>query len=334
MKESRFKNHAYSFEMASAVRVTGEDAFDFLQSQFSNDLSNLLLDSSATVYGLWLNAKGRVLADSLVLKGEGDAYYLFSESSPASNLLKHLSSHIIADAVELESLTVVGSLIVGSDGMMEIMQSLAIIDEVDSVGSDKDAEINWAIPFIAADQGFFIYPLPDSLAGAYVCCFTDPLSYEKAIDCTKQRAGPWLSENARHFHRIASGFPLIPKEIGPNDLAAEGGLVPRAVSLNKGCFLGQEVVARLYHLGKAQRQLYVLRLEGSVDDFLEHLPYTIVCSDLALGEIRSFYTDESAANCFYAVALIKERYRDQLTTGTEIGKACLKSICSFEAFSV
>ena len=272
-----------------------------------------------------------------MLKGEEDAYYLFSESSPASNLLKHLSSHIIADAVELESLTAVGSLIVGSDGMMKIMQSLAIIDEVDSVGSvssDMDAEINWAIPLIAADQGFFIYPLPDSLAGAYVCCFTDPLSYEKAIDCTKKRAEPWLSENARHLHRIASGFPLIPKEIGPNDLAAEGGLVPRAVSLNKGCFLGQEVVARLYHLGKAQRQLYVLRLEGSVEDFLEHLPYTIVCSDRALGEIRSFYADESATNRFYAVALIKERYRDQLTTGTEIGKACLKSICSFEAFSV
>lgn len=337
MKESRFKNHAYSFEMASAVRVTGEDAFDFLQSQFSNDLSNLLSDSSATVYGLWLNAKGRVLADSLVLKGEGDAYYLFSESSPASNLLKHLSSHIIADAVELESLTAVGSLIVGSDGMMEIMQSLAIIDEVDSVrsvSSDKDAEINWAIPFIAADQGFFIYPLPDSLSGAYVCCFTDPLSYEKAIDCTKQRAGPWLSENARHLHRIDSGFPLIPKEIGPNDLAAEGGLVPSAVSLNKGCFLGQEVVARLYHLGKAQRQLYVLRLEGSVEDLLEHLPYKIVCSGRALGEIRSIYADESMANRFYAVALIKERNRDQLTTGIEIGRACLKSICSFEAFSV
>ena len=337
MKESRFKNHAYSFEMASAIRVTGEDAFDFLQSQFSNDLSNLLSDASATVYGLWLNAKGRVLADSLVLKGEEDAYYLFSESSPASNLLKHLSSHIIADAVELESLTAVGSLIVGSDGMMEIMQSLAIIDEVDSVGSvssDMDAEINWAIPLIAADQGFFIYPLPDSLAGAYVCCFTDPLSYEKAIDCTKQRAGPWLSENARHLHRIDSGFPLIPKEIGPNDLAAEGGLVPSAVSLNKGCFLGQEVVARLYHLGKAQRQLYVLSLEGSVEDLLEHLPYKIVCSGRALGEIRSIYADESMANRFYAVALIKERNRDQLTTGIEIGRACLKSICSFEAFSV
>ena len=93
------------------------------------------------------------------------------------------------------------------------------------------------------------------------------------------------------------------------------------------------MVARLYHLGKAQRQLYVLRLEGSVEDLLEHLPYKIVCSGRALGEIRSFYADESMANRFYAVALIKERNRDQLTTGIEIGRACLKSICSFEAFS-
>lgn len=330
MKESSFKTHAYQFEMATAIRVTGEDAFSFLQSQFSNDLSSLLKDSSAWVYGLWLNAKGRVLADSQVLQGEDEAYYLFSEGSPSANLLEHLTSHIIADAVELESLSVAGSLIVDSEGARAIIQTLALIDPV---GVAADSDNKRIIPYVDAEKGVFIYPSSDSLDGACVICCTDPSLYAKAIDCTKQRETLWLSKNARHLHRIATGFPLIPKEIGPNDLAAEGGLVPHAVSLNKGCFLGQEVVARLHHLGKAQRQLYVLTLEGSVLEILEHLPFTIVGSDRVLGEIRSLYRDEKEDNRFYAVALIKERYREQLTVGSSVGSATLKSICLFNTVS-
>lgn len=326
MKESSFEHRAYQFEMATAVRVTGEDAFNFLQSQFSNDLSILLKDSSTIVYGLWLNAKGRVLADSWVLKVGDEAYYLFSESSPSATLLAHLDAHIIADSVELEALPAVGSLILDFALARKIMQSLALIGGL-------DADVKQSIPYLNAGKGVFIYPLHNSIDGPCVLSFTDASLFERAVDCAKQSSVLWLSENARHLHRITARFPLIPKEIGPDDLAAEGGLVPRAVSLTKGCFLGQEVVARLHHLGKVQRQLYVITLVGSAQGIVDHLPFEIICSNRLLGEIRSLYRDESVADRYYAVALIKERSVSALVTGTTIGAASLQSICPFENFS-
>src|SRR5471030_3245677 len=52
---------------AAWLRVSGPDAGVFLQGQFTNDLG--ALKTSPAVYGLWLNQKGRVLADSFVLRG-------------------------------------------------------------------------------------------------------------------------------------------------------------------------------------------------------------------------------------------------------------------------
>ena len=64
---------------AAWLRITGGDAETFLQGQFSNDLRGLRAGSGA-VYGLWLDVKGRVMADSFVLRGSengDDAMHAF-----------------------------------------------------------------------------------------------------------------------------------------------------------------------------------------------------------------------------------------------------------------
>jgi hypothetical protein len=55
--------------------------------------------------------------------------------------------------------------------------------------------------------------------------------------------------------RIAAGIPSIPDDIGPGDLPNEGGLEAVAVSYSKGCYLGQEVMARLRTRGRVRRRL-------------------------------------------------------------------------------
>jgi tRNA-modifying protein YgfZ len=62
--------------------------------------------------------------------------------------------------------------------------------------------------------------------------------------------------------RIEAGTPAWGKEIDERVLPAEAGLVERAVSLTKGCYPGQEPIARLHYRGHANRALRVLRLEG------------------------------------------------------------------------
>jgi len=63
--------------------------------------------------------------------------------------------------------------------------------------------------------------------------------------------------------RIRAGTPRFGREVDDRVLPAEAGLVERAVSFTKGCYPGQEPVARLHHRGHANRGLRVLELEGS-----------------------------------------------------------------------
>ena len=65
---------AYLHEMPCCLHVTGEDAYDFLQSQFSNDLPKN--KGPFACYGLWLNVKGRVLADSVIVGSDSENLYL------------------------------------------------------------------------------------------------------------------------------------------------------------------------------------------------------------------------------------------------------------------
>ena len=72
---------------------------------------------------------------------------------------------------------------------------------------------------------------------------------------------PLLSEEELERLRIEAGTPRFGREIDDRVLPAEAGLVERAVSLTKGCYPGQEPIARLHHRGHANRGLRVLRIE-------------------------------------------------------------------------
>src|SRR5438046_523634 len=88
-------------EPAAWLRITGADAATFLQGQFTNDLR--ALERGAEVYGLWLTVKGKVLADSFVVRGpRADEFCLGSYFSPAGVIRERLESHVIADDVVIE----------------------------------------------------------------------------------------------------------------------------------------------------------------------------------------------------------------------------------------
>jgi tRNA-modifying protein YgfZ len=104
---------------------------------------------------------------------------------------------------------------------------------------------------------------------------------------------PRLSEEELEALRIAAGTPRFGREIDDRVLPAEAGLVGRAVSLDKGCFPGQEPVARLHYRGHANRRLQVLKVEGA-EPGAELLwegkavgRVTSAVSDIALGYVRT-----------------------------------------------
>jgi folate-binding protein YgfZ len=74
---------------------------------------------------------------------------------------------------------------------------------------------------------------------------------------------PRLDDASLEELRIAAATPRFGSEIDDRVLPAEAGLVERAVSLGKGCFPGQEPIARLHYRGHANRRLRVLDVEGA-----------------------------------------------------------------------
>jgi tRNA-modifying protein YgfZ len=85
---------------------------------------------------------------------------------------------------------------------------------------------------------------------------------EPAVEVLDAGLKPTLADEQLETMRIQAGTPAWGKEIDERVLPAEAGLVERAVSLTKGCYPGQEPIARLHYRGHANRGLRVLRVDG------------------------------------------------------------------------
>jgi hypothetical protein len=236
------------------LRVTGPDAATFLQGQFTNDLR--ALDKQPAVYGLWLTVKGKVVADSFVLRGaQAGEFCIGSYFSPAATIRERLESHIIADDVVVEDATAEWNAV--------------SIFEGDSPVSTETTGV-----------GGFVFP---GRRGAASAEWIFPNARIEAVR-TRLAGRRELSVEEVARLRIAAGIPAIPADVGPADLPNEGGLEADAISYNKGCYLGQEVMARLKSMGQVRRRL--LRVRGSAGA-IPSLPAAVFTEARQVGELRS-----------------------------------------------
>lgn len=111
------------------------------------------------------------------------------------------------------------------------------------------------------------------------------------LDAQPPAGEPPLGEQELERLRILARSPRFGREIDGRVLPAEAGLVERAVSLTKGCYPGQEPVARLHYRGHVNRELRVLRLET-----VELPPYgtEVVYADKPVGRVTSAVADGEA----------------------------------------
>lgn len=242
------KTLGYRYLLRADLYLEGEDATDFLQSQFTNDLRPF--DCGRCTYGLWLDVKGRVQADAYVLQTGATSFRLISEHSAGESIRSHLEHHIIADDVQIDSISgrSFGLSLIGADAV-GILRDLSI--EVPDAG-------NWA-----GTEHLAVFSGRRSGEVNFECIFKREDDYTAVCGKLELAGVRFVSDDVIDFERIAAGYPLVPKELGPGDLPGEAGMAGDAVSLNKGCYLGQEVVARMHHVGQPRRSLYIIEGEGS-----------------------------------------------------------------------
>jgi tRNA-modifying protein YgfZ len=208
--------------------VRGDAAADFLQGQVSNDVEALAPGQGC--YATILTHKGKLRTDLRILRGE-DWFWLDTEAIGHAVVRHTLATYSLGREVRFEDLA----------------ESRSILS---LIGPEARGRLDAAPPaeehaFVEGEHGLYVttHLGVDVIAEPGVGLGVEPVS-EEAAECL----------------RIESGRPRLGLDMGSETIPQEAGINERAVSFTKGCYVGQETVARLHYRGKPNRHLRGLRL--------------------------------------------------------------------------
>jgi folate-binding protein YgfZ len=279
----------YRNSRPTIIRAQGEDAEDYLQSQWSIDLRKM--EEGGVRFGLRLSLKGKVLAGAYLIRLEEEEFLLIAENMPPGALLEMLEENVVADEVEFSD----------ESENWEFF-SLKISDPDSFVGKFGSAILTQS-KFSNLEDGLFF--ADDRLSGDGYCA----LFQKGSVAIDKIREGlEEISESEYDFQRIKGRKYSIPAEVGTDDLPQEAGLEKSFVDFNKGCYLGQEVMARLHAMGKVQRGIIPVRWENEIQT-LPSLPAAVMFEKKAVGHLKSLVRHEDE---WMGVAKIHLKAKEQL----------------------
>lgn len=222
------------------IQADGEDAKAFLHGQLTSDI-NHLGEASAQHSG-WCSAKGRLQASFLVWR-DGDSYRLLLAADLQEATQKRLQMFILRSKVKLTALTDT-SVMLGVAGKQAV-EALAAADLPCPAAPMATAHQGGATVIRLEENRFIVVAAQEALAGLW-----------QKLSAKARPAGVpvwrWLD--------VQAAYPLV-------TLATKEEFVPQmadfdkigGVSFHKGCYPGQEIVARTQYLGKVKRHLFRLR---------------------------------------------------------------------------
>ena len=230
------------------LRLVGDDRIDFLHGQLSHDVRGLPVGGSRRM--LILDVKGHAHAELAVQRRGGDVH-LAVEDGAADEVAARLRRHVVFDQVEVQDL--------GGTLATLTVQGPEARATLERLGWP------WPEPGEAASVAFddaelLLVPAPRSEPGGVDVHLL--ARQRAAIEAALLEAGARPGDEAAlEASRVAAGLPRAGREAGPGVLPQEAGLDGR-VSTRKGCYLGQEIMARLEARGTPKRALARLTLTG------------------------------------------------------------------------
>jgi folate-binding protein YgfZ len=230
--------------------VRGGEAADFLQGQVSNDVE--ALEPGTGCYATVLSHKGKLRTDLRILRGE-DWFWLDTEAIGYAVLEHMLRTYSLGRDVQYEDVTESRSLL--------SLVGPAARERLDAAAPDAEHS------FVNGEHGMYVA----TLLGVDVVC--EPGT---TLDVEP------VSEEAAECLRIEAGRPRLGYDMDAETMPQEAGINDRAVSFSKGCYVGQETVARLHYRGKPNRHLRGLRLTEAAERGTE-----VMLGDKVVGRVGS-----------------------------------------------
>jgi len=245
------------------LRITGEDRLTFLHGMVTQDINGLA--AGHATYAAMLTVKGAMVADARVLRREEDLI-LDLEPGTAARVLEFLGKYLISEEAELHDAT----------------DALALLRLIGPRTEDTLAALlgeAWAPLAHLALREVKLAGVPVLLAGNTALGLPGvdlvvPRASLGAVWDVLERAGAPLGLrplgiDALEILRVEAGVPRFGQDMGETTIPLEANLA-HAISYNKGCYIGQEVIARATFRGHMNRKLTGLLLSADVapGDFL------------------------------------------------------------------
>jgi aminomethyltransferase len=194
-------------------------------------------------YGLALTPKGRPVADAWIVREAEDAFVCACEAGAGDDLGATLRRYRLASRAEIADVT----------------DRLSLLER----------------PLASPGEGWHAGPLGALLLAA-------PGAAKAAWDAAVAGGAVPIGPETRETLRIEHGLPRFGIDFDGSNLPAEAGVVERAISFTKGCYIGQEPIVRLAHRGHANRELRRLRLGEAPE-----LPATLYEGEREVGRVTS-----------------------------------------------
>jgi folate-binding protein YgfZ len=236
--------------------VRGADAAEYLQGQVTNDVEGL--EPGKGCYAALLDRKGHMQADMRVLNAsavpspriEGErnsagGLWVDTEAETLETLRRHLETYKIGREVEIadvtDALTILSLIgprsteIAATAALPEHASEAATVGGVACLAVGTDGGVD-----LIADSG----------------------DAERLREALLAAGAAEVAEEAAEVLRIEAGRPRFGADMGSETMPAEAGIVEAAVDFEKGCYIGQEPVARLHYRGRPNRRLRGLELSA------------------------------------------------------------------------
>lgn len=230
------------------LALTGDGAKEFLTGQVTNDI--LALEPGRGCYAALLTHKGKMRGDLRVLD-TGDELLLDTERVALQALFDTIRTFKLGFDVDLHKRTLQRALlsVVGPRARQVTGADAAGLgaDEHDHVAATLGGR---EVRLVATDLGVDVLALTedaDAVRSALIDAGAEP-----------------VDEAVAEIVRVERGRPRYGLDLDETVIPQEAGLNDRAVSFTKGCYVGQETVARLFYKGKPNRHLRGLRLSRPV----------------------------------------------------------------------
>ena len=277
------------------LQVTGNDRYEFLQNQLTGDLNKSEVKAE---FSSWCNLKGRVIANFLILNTT-ESYLLVLKKDMADYVLKKLKMYILRSDVKISDITEEMLLVGLANYDVHSGSPIANIS-----GLKKDGDVLELIGSEYGDRPSYLIKLPD-FSNRFLA-ITHVTQMKRVLELTNHRHDEIVNFKIWNKLDILAGFAWI-------DFKNKEKFLPQmlnldkfgAVSFSKGCYVGQEVIARLHYRGKVKKslQLFKTKLNSFEDGYLYQND-----ASTKIGEILNF---DNISNTTYGLAVIESDKLDK-----------------------